>query len=171
MAKEESDPEWVLFETMTKEESDRELVTCHTSPETGSMERRRLLDDTQDPDPRHSSDRRGTEDSDWERSSRRGSRRPLRPARLPVEPGDRRFAKKKHSRVHICDNCGSRNTYQCRAMPFDGQYLQLLSIRRHTTSALKQAFEDGELDATWFCTRCHQRDGESYEETRRRIEV
>ena len=149
------------------------------------MKRRRLLDETGGSMsvsqlweqrwcksvPRHSSDRRWTEDSGWEGSSWRGSRRPLRPARLPVEKGDRRFAKDKRSRVHICDNCGSPNKYQRRAMPFDGQYLQLLSIRGRSVEALEQAYEDGEVDATWFCTRCHQRDDESYEETRRRIEV
>ena len=158
---------------------------CHRDPETEWMKRRRLQDGTRDSmsmsqsweqrwwqsDPRQSSDRRWTEDSGWESSSWRGSERQKRPARLPVEEGDRRFASEKRSRVYICDNCGSRNEYQHRAMPFDGQYLKLLEIRGRTPEALKQAYENGEVDATWFCTRCHQRDDEYYEATRRRIEV
>ena len=116
-----------------------------------------------------SSDGRWTAGSRWENCSWRQSKPARRPAWLPED--DTRFAEEKQSRIYVCNNCGSWNKFQTRSMPFDGQYLQLLSIRGRSPQALQQAYEDGEVDATWYCTRCHQRHDESYEKTRRRIQV
>ena len=116
-----------------------------------------------------SSNKRWSDDSGWESSSWGWSGHRLQPAKLPVEKGDTRFAKKHRSRVYICDACGSRNEYVRRSMPFDGQYVDTQAIRGRTPANLERAYRSGEVNATWFCTRCHQRDNEHIEDTRWRI--
>ena len=55
-------------------------------------------------------------------------------------------------------------------MPFDGQYVDVLAVRGRTVADLERAYWAGEVNATWYCTRCHQRDDETIKETRVRIE-
>ena len=95
---------------------------------------------------------------------------------IPVEQGDKRFAPKKidrdnpkASRVYICDACGSKNDYIRKSMPFDGQYVDVLAVRGRTVADLERAYWAGEVNATWWCTKCHQRFNEDIRDTRIRL--
>ena len=90
--------------------------------------------------------------------------------------GDRRFAGKKQdrvrpkeSRVYVCDKCYEEKRYWKRSLPYDGQYLDVLGVRRRTAEELKAAYYAGEVNATWWCSQCHRRPGESLEICRVRL--
>ena len=123
--------------------------------------------------------------SSWQTSRWRGSDRDwhsspsskwlaLQPPTLPH--GDRRFAGKKQdrdnpdaSRVYVCDSCQARITFWKKAFQYDGQYVHVLDVRGRTVEELEQAYYAGEVNATWWCSKCHQRDGETLEDCRVRL--
>ena len=124
------------------------------------------------------SDNRWNDQSSWGSSSWDWTGRRLQPAVIPVEQGDKRFAPKKidrddpsASRVYICDACGSRNPFKLKSMHFDGQYVDVLAVKGRSVAELERACWAGEVNATWHCTKCHQRHNENIEDTRIRIGV
>ena len=61
-------------------------------------------------------------------------------------------------RVYVCDNhvCRKKCSYTGkRVMLFDGQFVYKTWPEGTTYSKLKKWWEDGEIDATWWCTACH----------------
>ena len=98
----------------------------------------------------------------------------LRPAKLPK--GDRRFARRKldregpdKSRVYVCDSCLSKKSWWKKSLQFDGQYVNVLAVRGRSVEELEEAYYAGEVDATWLCSRCHQRKTETLFDCRVRL--
>ena len=129
--------------------------------------------------PRDSADNT-TSHTPWSRKTRQCpmllQRRPEEPMllqRCPEElpPGDRRFAAKQKDRVYICDSCGKKVEMDRRSIRFNGQYVNLLDVRGRSVEELTQAYWGGEIDARWYCTKCHKRPNETLEDTLKRIEA
>ena len=109
----------------------------------------------------------------WHCSGR--SQRPaLQPPTLPH--GDRRFARKKQdrenpdeSRLYVCDRCHAEIRWGKKSLQYDGQYVDVLAVRGRSVEELERAYYAGVVNATWWCSRCHQRPGESLEACRVRL--
>ena len=89
-------------------------------------------------------------------------------------PEDRRFEPKHKDRVYVCDNepCRAVKRYAeiKKSILFDGQWVHLLELRGRAVSEIERLYNDKMIDATWFCTACHQRLESNIDMTRFRIE-
>ena len=47
----------------------------------------------------------------------------------------------------------------------------MLEARGRSAEALGRLYEEGEFDATWYCSPCHQRPDEDLEVTRARLGI
>ena len=65
----------------------------------------------------------------------------------------------------------TEKTFWKKSLQYDGQYLDVLGVSRRTVEELKAAYYAGEVNATWWCSQCHRRPGESLEDCRVRIGV
>ena len=57
------------------------------------------------------------------------------------------------------------------SVEFDGQYVDFEATRGYSPAALKQAYLEGIVDVTWYCTVCHQRPWEPLPQTRSRLHI
>ena len=74
-------------------------------------------------------------------------------------------------RVHVCDRerCKSVNRYWMQSCRFDGSYINRTWEAKTSPQELMQLWNSGKIDATWHCSSCQQKRGETLEETRERI--
>ena len=116
----------------------------------------------------------------WARKTRQCQMLPPQPPAEPMllprspkvlPPGDNRFAAKQKDRVYICDSCGKKVELDRRSIRFNGQYVNLLDVRGRSVEELTQAYWSGEVDARWYCTKCHKRPNETLEDTLKRIDA
>ena len=105
--------------------------------------------------------------------------KPRAPPRLPE--GDDRFNPRVGPktnqdpsgswRVHVCvhADCGGVHKYLTQALRYDGAYVRKTWPLHTPPSKFYDLWFNGEIDATWWCSTCHRREGESLEATRKRI--
>ena len=73
------------------------------------------------------------------------------------------------SRVYVCDSCRAEKRWWKKSIQFDGQYVDVLAVRGRSVEDLERAYYAGEVDATWLCSKCHQRKGETLVDCRVRL--
>ena len=95
---------------------------------------------------------------------------PLFRQRKPLILPDNRFAKNKKDRAFICDNPVCRSKHQGRV--WDGRFVDESWRFLYHPSMRYYHWQNGDIDATWLCTRCHAVQlGLSMEATRDRLGI
>ena len=77
------------------------------------------------------------------------------PATLPA--GDSRFLFRRKQRIYVCDNCGSSNGFKKQSLPYDGTFLHRNWKEGIEPHQLETMYLDGDIDATWWCSKCMAR--------------
>jgi hypothetical protein len=77
------------------------------------------------------------------------------PATLPA--GDSRFFFRRKQRIYVCDKCGSSNGFKKQSLPYDGTFLHRNWKEGIEPHQLETMYLDGDIDATWWCSKCMAR--------------
>ena len=79
----------------------------------------------------------------------------LTPQRRPpwIHPDNRRWDKVKTTRVFVCDKCEA--VIRCVRRQVGGRYVDESWKGNYAVEKIGQAWWDGLIDVTWWCTRCH----------------
>ena len=88
------------------------------------------------------------------RAATEDNQRPRHPPALPH--GDSRLKEhRKKKRTYVCDACGTTIKYAARRMEFDGRFLDTSWRGDMAFVELYDAWSRGDIDATWWCSACH----------------
>ena len=91
----------------------------------------------------------------------------LRRTSATLPSGDSRFLYKRKQRVYVCDGCGCSQSFKKQALPFDGTWKRRTWGDGIEPHELETMYKAGEIDATWWCTRClAQSEGTTQESVR-----